>query len=119
MTTALIVDDSKLSRMMIIAALEEVRPEWQVIEANNGEDALNKSAETDIDVIILDYNMPGMNGIALGEELKTRFQNAYISLLTANIQDKIRLKAEESGLNFMKKPVTLETVSAIVEQSGR
>ena len=119
MTTALIVDDSRLSRMMILSILKETRPDWKTIEATNGEEALQKAVDVDINVMILDYNMPGMDGITLGIELKNRYPNAFITLLTANIQDKIRMKAEESGLNFRKKPVTQDTISAIAEQSGQ
>ena len=119
MTTALIVDDSRLSRMMVQAAIKEIRPEWLTIEATNSEDALSKTSEKDIDVIILDYNMPGENGISLGVELKQRYPNAFISMLTANIQESTQRKAHEAGLTFFKKPVTKELVSNIIEGSGK
>ena len=119
MTTALIVDDSRLSRMMILNFIKEERPDWHTIEASNGNEALEKALDKDIDVMVLDYNMPGMDGVTLGTELKKHYPEAFITLLTANIQDSIQRKADESGISFMKKPVTKESISAIIETSGR
>lgn len=120
MTTALIVDDSRLSRMMVQAAIKEIRPEWLTIEASNSDDALNKTQEQQsVDVIILDYNMPGENGITLGVELQQRYPNAFVSMLTANIQESTQRKAHDAGFTFFKKPVTKELVTEIIETSGK
>ena len=107
--TALIVDDSKLSRVMIRTILQDNFPEWKILEAANGEEAL-KIEEDDIDIMTLDMNMPGMDGVTLGQELKQRYPNASISLITANIQQAVQDKANNAGFYFVAKPITEEKI---------
>ncbi|MDZ7889037.1 MAG: response regulator [Pseudomonas sp.] len=55
---ALIVDDSRVSRLMLGSMLKTEDPEWQVVEAANGLEALSKAAECQPSLITLDINMP-------------------------------------------------------------
>lgn len=113
--TALIVDDSKLSRVMIKTILKEHYPDWEILEAEDGDAAL-KLADKAIDVMTLDMNMPGMNGIELGQKLKQRFPDALIALVTANIQQSTRDKAKNEGFVFVPKPVTEEKILNVTKQ---
>ncbi|MBL1277953.1 MAG: response regulator [Ectothiorhodospiraceae bacterium] len=117
MTTALIVDDSRVSRMMIRAIISDAKPDWNIIEAESGDDALSAIDNETPDVMILDYNMPGMNGLTLGEKLKDKFPGGKISLLTANIQDSTQKKAAELGIAFVGKPITDEKIRGIIQAS--
>jgi len=113
--TVLIVDDSRVSRMMIKAIVKDVFPGWLIVEADCGDDALAKSIDIpDIDIMILDYNMPGMDGLTLAEILKEKYPNAQLSLLTANIQDSTQRKADKLGIGFVKKPITQEKIQGIL-----
>ncbi|MBL3589150.1 MAG: response regulator [gamma proteobacterium endosymbiont of Lamellibrachia anaximandri] len=114
-TTMLIVDDSKLSRMMVRAIVRQVQGDWNIIEAENGEDALVKSEAEAVDIMTLDYNMPGMDGLTLAEQMRQRFPDASIAMLTANIQDTIRQRAEFAGVGFIQKPITEEKIAAFVD----
>jgi len=67
------------------------------------------SAKT-YDYMLVDFNMPGMNGLELGEKLRAQFPDAVIALLTANIQQEIQNKAENLGLDFIPKPPTEEKI---------
>lgn len=107
--TVLVVDDSKLSRAMINAILQQHFPEWKIIEAANAEEALQIDEPT-IDLMTLDMNMPGMDGITLGKELRARYPQASISLITANIQNAVREKADSAGFYFVAKPITEEKI---------
>lgn len=118
MTTALIVDDSRVSRMMIRAIVADAKPDWNIVEAANGDEALSVVEDETPDVMILDYNMPGMDGLMLGEILKEKFPHGHISLLTANIQDSTQQKAAELGISFVGKPITDEKIRGIVEPIG-
>ncbi|RDH85395.1 MAG: response regulator [endosymbiont of Escarpia spicata] len=113
--TMLIVDDSKLSRMMVRAIVKQVQGNWNIIEAENGEDALVKSEAETVDIMTLDYNMPGMDGLILAEHMRQRFPDASIALLTANIQDTIRQRAESAGVGFIQKPITEDKIAAFVD----
>lgn len=108
--TVLVVDDSKMSRMMIKRIITEHFPDWTIIEAGDGSEALEVSENQDIDIVTLDVNMPGMNGLELGERLRERFPGAKISLVTANIQAAIREKARANNMQFIPKPITEERI---------
>ncbi len=102
----LIVDDSKLARLMIVRVIEMYRPRWKMIEAHNAEDATLKASEMDIDLITLDMNMPGQDGLAFAPALRLMHPEATIALLTANIQPAVQERAKLLGLNFIPKPIT-------------
>ena len=108
--TLLIVDDSKLSRMMIRAIVQQAYPDWRIIEAESGADALAKVQGIDVDLMTLDFNMPGMNGLSLAEQLKQAFPLASVALLTANIQQSIHERAERLGIGFIQKPITEDKI---------
>ncbi len=80
--------------------------DWQVDEAENADRAQTLVNETAYDYLLVDFNMPGMNGLDLGEKLRAQFPGATIALLTANIQQEIQKQAERIGLDFLAKPPT-------------
>ncbi len=111
----LVVDDSRMSRMMISAIIRDKQPEWEIIEAEDGATALKLCESIEIDMATLDFNMPGMDGITLGIELRKQFPNARLSMLTANVQEAAREKAEAAGIGFIGKPVTEEKIVSFLE----
>ena len=104
--TILIVDDSRVSRMMIRALILEKHSDWNIEEAVSGEDALEKIRTVVPDLISLDVNMPGMGGLAAAERLREDCPQAMISLLTANVQESTRQKAAALNIGFVEKPIT-------------
>lgn len=112
--TFLLVDDSRLSRTILKSMVKTLKPEWDIIEAASGEEALEKITGQDISCMSVDYNMPGMNGISLAEQLRAKYPNAKIALLTANIQDSIKEQAEQIGIDFIQKPISEEKVQAFL-----
>lgn len=111
----LVVDDSRLSRMMITAIIKNKYPDWVIYEADCGDAALKICETLDIDIATLDMNMPGMDGLTLGVELRKMYPNARLSMLTANVQDAIRKRADAAGIGFIGKPVTEERVVSFLE----
>lgn len=111
MTHVLIVDDSMLTRVMVENIMHEYFPDWELTLAGNGEEALNLTSEnSSIDAAILDFNMPGMNGLELGIALKEQRNVDHIALLTANVQNSIKNKAKTAGFTFINKPVNAEPI---------
>jgi two-component system, chemotaxis family, chemotaxis protein CheY len=108
--TILVVDDSRVSRMLIRTIINHSNPNATVIEASNAEDALSKTQSTDIDIATLDLNMPGMDGLLLAARLLERFPQAKIGLLTANIQEAVKQKADALKISFISKPITEEKI---------
>ncbi|CAA7627492.1 CheY-like receiver protein [Candidatus Terasakiella magnetica] len=102
--TVLLVDDSRVARMMARASIVKAFPSWLVMEAASGEEALTLATSCQPDFVLMDVNMPGMGGVATARQLRQTFPSAVITLLTANIQDSIRQEAEEIGIGFLTKP---------------
>lgn len=58
----MIVDDSTVSRLMIRGRFAVLQPDWEVIEAASGDEAVTLVATTKPDFITMDVNMPGISG---------------------------------------------------------
>jgi len=108
MNTVLIVDDSKLARIVVGKAVAAVQPDWKRIEAANADEAQTLVDAGGVDVMIVDYNMPGCNGLELAERMRARFADMPIALATANVQDEIVSKARSINVTFVPKPITEE-----------
>lgn len=106
--TVLIVDDSKLARIVSGKALAELQPEWTKIEAANADQALEVLAAQSADVALIDFNMPDKDGLELATQLRVAYPDMPIAIITANIQDEIIARAREIGAAFVPKPVTVE-----------
>jgi chemotaxis protein CheC len=68
--TVLIVDDSKLARIVTAKNIHALQPDWDRVEASNADEALSVVAARKVDLALLDYNMPGRNGLELASELR-------------------------------------------------
>jgi CheY-like chemotaxis protein len=110
----LIVDDSRISRMMIKAYVLSLFPSWTIVEASTGEEAIEKAPALHAPLIMMDVNMPGMGGLAAAEKLRKLCPDAHISLLTANVQDATRNKAQLMGVGFMEKPITEARIHQLI-----
>jgi CheY-like chemotaxis protein len=109
-TTVLIVDDSKLARIVLGKAIDALQPGWTRIEAGNAEEALAVLESQKIDVAVLDYNMPGRNGVELAEELRMRFPAIAVAVATANVQDEVIDGIRAANATFVAKPVTEDSI---------
>ncbi|MDP3660355.1 response regulator transcription factor [Phenylobacterium sp.] len=117
-TTVLIVDDSKLARIVVGKAVSALQPAWERVEAGTAEEALSIFQSRKIDVVIVDYNMPGKNGLELAEELRARFPTMPIALATANVQDEVIARARAAQAAFVPKPITEDGIRGFVSGAG-
>jgi len=106
LATVLIVDDSKLARIVVGKAVAALQPDWTRMEAGNADEASAILDAQPVDVLILDFNMPGRNGLELAEELRARYPAMPIALATANVQDEVIARARAAGATFVPKPIT-------------
>lgn len=116
--TVLIVDDSRVSRMMARQYIIHFHADWNVVEAGTGEESLEKARASQPDLVLMDVNMPGMGGIAAAEQLRRESPSLPISLLTANVQAATRERAEALGLGFMEKPITEARIAQLLSIVG-
>lgn len=122
MKTVLIVDDSKLARIVVSRAISALQPSWQNLEASNAEAALDIINNQNVDVVLVDYNMPGKNGLEFAGELRVLRPALPVALITANVQEEILASARAAGAAFICKPVTedglREFITAAAQQTG-
>ena len=107
----LIVDDSKLARMSVAKVLNGLQPEWIRIEAANADEAVAKVRTERPDIVLLDFNMPGRNGLQLAADLRAVEPNMPMAIVSANIQDEIVARAHELGAAFLAKPLTEQALA--------
>lgn len=111
----LVVDDSRVSRMLIKSKVMSMHPEWEISEAVSGDEALLLAPSLNPDFITMDVNMPGISGFEAAERLRSMLPGARIALLTANIQESSRERAAQLGVKFVKKPITEATIQEAVD----
>lgn len=111
----LIVDDSRMSRMLIKAIINDSRPTWRIIEASTGDEAVQLVEEHHPDFISMDVNMPGISGLEAAGRIRIRHPDTRIALCTANIQESTREAASKVGLRFVAKPITAQSIAGAIE----
>ncbi|HYH38019.1 MAG TPA: response regulator [Azospirillum sp.] len=118
MATVLIVDDSRLARDMVSSVVTSLHPDWTVLVASGGAEALALVEGRTPHAAILDYNMPGMDGLELAGHLRARFPALPMGFLTANVQESLKKKAEALGCGFIPKPITTDKIRAFLAGAG-
>ncbi len=107
----LVVDDDSFVRDMLAAILESC--DYDVVTAQNGSDAFDKTvADSEIDLVISDMNMPVMNGLELIKALRIAKPDIPIIILTANNEISVAIEAMKIGANdyLLKDENIQETV---------
>lgn len=111
----LIVDDSKLARMVVTSTLRRIRPDWAVVEATSGDEALAAVEKGTVQIALVDFNMPGMDGLELVAKLRQRDTAMPIAVVSANLQDEIIARARELNAAFVGKPLTDDALDAFLK----
>jgi DNA-binding NarL/FixJ family response regulator len=120
MYTVLIVDDSKLARMSVAKVLNALHPEWKRLEATNATEALEQTKRLSPEVVLVDFNMPGMDGVTLAAELRALDPRMGVAVISANRQLEVVRRTEAAGASFLPKPLTEsaldEFLTAVIER---
>ena len=111
----LIVDDSKLARMAVIKALLSLHPDWQRVEASSAAEALEQLKDGSIDIALLDFNMPGKDGLALAAELREAYPKVSVAVISANHQVEVVNRAQQAGATFLAKPITAKSLGEFLD----
>lgn len=113
----LIVDDSKLARMAVAKTLNNLRPEWERVEATNADEALALAQQSSFDIALLDFNMPGRDGLSLAADLRGLKAEMPVAVISANLQHEIVTRAKEIGATFLPKPLTEDAMRAFISEA--
>ena len=121
MRSILAVDDSASMRQMVSFTLRSSG--YDVIEAIDGQDALDKVGDRQIDLVLTDQNMPRMDGLTLIRNLRTqdRFKRTPILVLTTESSDEMKQAGRAAGATgWMVKPFDparlLEIIGKVLPQ---
>ena len=111
----MLADDHALMREGIKQLLEFDGSIEVIDEANNGKECLEKLEKIEPDILLLDINMPDMNGIEVLEELKKQNKNIKILMLTVHSEVEYLIKAIDIGANgyILKDSGSMELKQAI------
>jgi len=112
---ALVVDDSSTMRSIVKKILTASRFSLDIAEADDGAKGLAQVRAGGVDVVFLDYNMPGLNGIATLAELKRAKPDVDVVIMTS-VQDlAIADRALRAGASaFLKKPFYPADIDAVL-----
>lgn len=115
----LAVDDSPTIREMVRVAL--VEGVESVVTATDAEDALGLIDRQRFDIVITDYNMPGMNGIELVEVLRSRaeYRHVPILMLTTESDEELKREGRRAGCTgWIVKPFDPVRLLSVVKKLG-
>ncbi|MEA3544326.1 MAG: HDOD domain-containing protein [Thermodesulfobacteriota bacterium] len=108
MKKILFVDDDPNLLRGIRRGLHALRPDWEMFFAANGREALELLAETSVDVVVSDFQMPGMNGLELLSQVEFDHPDIIRVMLTGKPDRVTYAQTVNIGHYFFWKPLTLE-----------
>jgi len=116
----LVVDDSKMDRNIMKKAMAPIG--ISVVEAGNGQEALNliKSGEYSFDAILIDIEMPRMDGYTLASEIRkySKYKHLPLIAVTSRTSKSDRLRGVESGMSeYITKPYSPEYLESVVRKN--
>ncbi len=114
----LIVEDNPLNRAVAVRLLEYLGHQADI--AANGVEALAKVIASSYDVVLMDLDMPVMDGLTAAREIRERLPDAGqlpIVALTAHVLDEDRQVCLDAGMNgFLQKPFRVEELTRVLDE---
>lgn len=102
--TLLLVDDSRVARLSLLRQLKSFPLEFTILEAASADEAQALMVDKQADAALIDFNMPGRDGIELAHAFRQSHPKMKMALVTANIQEALMKRAYELGMAFLGKP---------------
>ena len=115
--TIMTADDSASMRQMITFTLKQAG--YDVVEAEDGKDALSKAEKSDIDMLITDLNMPNMNGMELIEAIRKIDKYKFIPIImltTESDAEKKKMGKAAGATGWLVKPFQPPQLTSVVKK---
>ena len=110
-----LIEDAPDVLTILTRLIRRLAPDASLITAVGGAEALAHVGEQPVTLAIVDYHLPGANGLAVVEMLKAASPTARIILITAAPTDALELRALTAGVDaFLPKPFTLAELEQVV-----
>ena len=119
MSLILLVEDNEVSRELLREMLLALGCE--VLEAADGREALERLEETEPDLVLLDINMPLLNGFSVLKRVREdlRFRRLPVLAVTAYAMKEDRQRVFDAGFNgYLPKPIDLKTLMGELKRFG-
>ena len=116
MATVMVVDDSKTVRNYHGTILKSMG--LDIVEAENGMEALEKSLDSTIDLYLVDVNMPIMDGYSFIQDLRKQVDHkiAPVIMVTTQAKEEDKINAYKVGANlFETKPIKPDQLQAYID----
>jgi len=101
----LIVDDDRFVHMYIENVIETENHDYRIISAYNGKEACEIALQEEIDLIIMDWEMPIMNGIEALEQLKSDPRTSDIPVIIITSSGNLQTAFDAGAIDFIRKPI--------------
>ena len=112
----LIVEDHELTRFGLKTTFEEVDYVQNIYEADSAEMAIEIFDQNNIDIIIMDLGLPGMNGIEATQKIRSRKKDVKIIMLTSHNDEKEVLNSLKAGANaYCSKEINPQRLISVVQ----
>lgn len=116
MARILIVDDNDYTRLMLKGIL--VSGGHEVIDANDGTTIVERYEEENVDIVMMDVVMPGIDGISAAGNLKKKYPEAKIIIASAQNNEQLKKAAEELGIvGYVVKPFDTESILSMIKKA--
>jgi two-component system, chemotaxis family, chemotaxis protein CheY len=117
----LVADDSRVMRSIVIRTLRQAGyGDADVVQAENGANALQVIADEDPDLVLSDWNMPVLDGLGLLKAMRANGDQRPFGFVTAQQSPQMRALAEQAGALFLiAKPFTPEDFRDAIDAAGR
>jgi two-component system invasion response regulator UvrY len=111
----LIADDHAIVRKGLIQILSETAEDFNIEEASNGWEAIEKAKKTAYSVVLLDISMPGMNGLDVLKQLKIENANLPVLVLSMHPEEQYAVRILRAGASgyLTKESAPAELVKAV------
>src|SRR5262245_13492724 len=118
LTKILVIDDSEDDQLLYRRCLQKsVAARYQVSEASHGEEGLARLENDAFACVLLDYSLPGRNGVEILKRIRTRHSFVPVVMLTGQGSEKVAVAAMQEGAqNYISKgSITPETLEHVVQ----
>ena len=114
----LIADDEENVLFILHGALAKLSDCCDVVAVSNGWSALEQARQSPFDLLLTDLRMPGLDGVALTEQIRALYPGIVVIWMTAYGSADLREQAERLGVyGCLDKPVEVGDIRAIVRQA--
>ncbi|GGD53332.1 response regulator transcription factor [Paenibacillus nasutitermitis] len=118
MPTIMVIDDEVIIRKGIVSIIRRLAPSWEICECTNAQSAIEQLAVDEPDLMLIDINMPGMDGLELAHYLKMKYPDILKIILTGHdkfsyVQNALRAEV----LDYLLKPIIREELLKALEKA--